>query len=77
MSNVWMADVWISLVVFLCLSGASVTAMYVWPILPARHRDDDTSAVVRLIANIPWRRCGPDRTAASAGGGSRRHRRRF
>jgi len=47
-----MTEVWIAVIILGCLSTASVGAMVLSPKMPARHRDDDTNAVVRLIANI-------------------------
>lgn len=47
-----MSDGQIALLVFACLAVASIGAMLVTPTLPERHRSDETSAVVRLIANI-------------------------
>jgi len=42
----------VAVIVFACLSAASLVAMLVTPSLPERHRHDETAAVVRLIANI-------------------------
>lgn len=42
----------IALVVFALLSGASYTCVHFYPRLRASHRDDETNAVVRLVANI-------------------------
>lgn len=47
-----MIEAWVAAVVFTCLLGASLMAMFISQVLPARHRDDDTANVVRLIANI-------------------------
>lgn len=47
-----MNDLQIALVVFACLAAASLGAMLVTPVLPERHRSEETGAVVRLIANI-------------------------
>lgn len=47
-----MNDIWISATVFICLSAASIGVMYLSPILPAHHRDEETNTVVRLVANI-------------------------
>ena len=47
-----MTDYSIALLVFVCLSTASLGAMLISPKLPARHRDDDTNAIIRLVANI-------------------------
>ena len=47
-----MNELAVAAVVFLCLAAASLGAMFVTPALPERHRSDETSAVVRLIANI-------------------------
>lgn len=38
--------------VFLCLVSASLIAMVISPRLAARHRDEETNTVVRLVANI-------------------------
>jgi hypothetical protein len=45
-------EIWVSLAVFLCLAGGSLGAMQVSPRMPARHRDEETNAVIRLVANI-------------------------
>lgn len=42
----------IALIIFICLVTASLGSLAVYPRLPARYRDDDTSSVIRLIANI-------------------------
>lgn len=47
-----MNELVIAVIVFVCLAAASLGAMFVSPALPDRHRSDETSAVVRLIANI-------------------------
>lgn len=47
-----MIEVWAAAIVFASLFGASLAAMFISPLLPARHRDDDTNTIVRLIANI-------------------------
>jgi hypothetical protein len=47
-----MNHVWIAAIIFGCLSTASIGAMLLSPKMHLRHRDDETSAVVRLIANI-------------------------
>ena len=39
-------------IVFVCLSAASIGMMYLYPRLSARHRDDETNTVLRLVANI-------------------------
>jgi hypothetical protein len=41
-----------ALLIFLCLTGASLGTLFLHTRLPARHREDDTQNVVRLIANI-------------------------
>ena len=46
------SDFWISAIVFVCLSAASLGVMYLTPILPQHHRDEETNTVVRLVANI-------------------------
>ncbi|KQQ34794.1 hypothetical protein ASG19_13530 [Rhizobium sp. Leaf306] len=47
-----MNEIWIAAMIFVCLSAASNGAMVLSPKMPARHRDDETNAVVRLVANI-------------------------
>lgn len=47
-----MSEFWFAAAVFVSLATASLVTMYVSPVLPARHRDDDTNAVIRLMANI-------------------------
>ena len=47
-----MNGVSIATVVFFALVIASLGAMFVSPMLPKHHRDDDTNTVVRLLANI-------------------------
>ncbi|MGF6175515.1 hypothetical protein [Ensifer sp. 4252] len=47
-----MSAILIAVAAFLCLSVAALGMMHVYPKLPARHRDDDTNTVVRLVANI-------------------------
>src|SRR5262245_22800407 len=47
-----MGEVLIAATMFACLSIASLSALHFYPKLPARHRDDDTNTVVRLLANI-------------------------
>lgn len=47
-----MSESGIAAIVFVCLAVASLGAMSLYPKLPARHRDDETNAVVRLVANI-------------------------
>ena len=41
-----------ALLVFSCLTGASLGALLIYVRLPAHHQQDDTQNVVRLIANI-------------------------
>jgi hypothetical protein len=41
-----------AVVVFLCLTAASLGSLLTHSRLPARHRSDDTQTVVRLVANI-------------------------
>ena len=41
-----------SIAVFVILCSASFGVMWLCPKLPARHRDDETNTIVRLIANI-------------------------
>jgi hypothetical protein len=47
-----MKETLFALVVFICLTGASLGALLLHVKLPAHHRHDDTLNVVRLIANI-------------------------
>lgn len=47
-----MNEVRIAIFVFLCLAGASLGALFSYERLPPHQRQDDTHAVVRLIANI-------------------------
>lgn len=47
-----MIETVLAAVVFACLLSASLGAMAVSPRLAARHKDDETNAVVRLVANI-------------------------
>ncbi|KOF14544.1 hypothetical protein AC244_26250 [Ensifer adhaerens] len=47
-----MSAILIAVAAFLCLTVAALGMMHVYPKLPARHRDDDTNTVVRLVANI-------------------------
>jgi hypothetical protein len=41
-----------AVLVFLCLTAASLGSLLTHGSLPARHRSDDTQTVVRLVANI-------------------------
>ena len=47
-----MNEVRIAIFVFLCLTGASLGTLFSYERLPPHQRQDDTQAVVRLIANI-------------------------
>ncbi|WP_245973807.1 DUF4239 domain-containing protein [Bosea caraganae] len=47
-----MNEVRIAVFVFLCLTGASLGALFFYEKLPAHQRQDDTHNVMRLIANI-------------------------
>lgn len=47
-----MESVWIATGVFVCLLLASLLMMHWYPKLSARHRDEETNTVVRLVANI-------------------------
>jgi len=47
-----MNEVRIAIFVFLCLTGASLGALFSYERLPLHQRQDDTQTVVRLIANI-------------------------
>jgi hypothetical protein len=45
-------NIWVGLGVFACLSVASLSTMHFYPKLPPRLRDEDTNAVLRLVANF-------------------------
>ncbi len=47
-----MEFIWIAVAIFACLLTASLSMMHLYPKLAARHRDDETNTVVRLVANI-------------------------
>ena len=47
-----MNEVLFALLVFFCLTGASLGSLLLFTRLPVHHRRDDTQNVVRLIANI-------------------------
>jgi hypothetical protein len=47
-----MNEVFIALAVFIGLCAASLVTMFLCPMLPARHRDDQTTSTVRLIISI-------------------------
>lgn len=47
-----MESIWIAVSVFICLLSAALLMMRVYPRLAARHKDEETNAVVRLVANI-------------------------
>ncbi|NTE85643.1 DUF4239 domain-containing protein [Agrobacterium rubi] len=47
-----MSEIWLASGVFICLLSASLGAMAISPRLSARHKDDETNAVIRLVANI-------------------------
>lgn len=47
-----MTSPWISLLVFVCLSGSALGMLFLYPRLPSRHRDDATETVLRLVAGI-------------------------
>lgn len=47
-----MNELVVAVIVFVCLAAASLGAMFVSPVLRDQHRSDETSAVIRLIANI-------------------------
>lgn len=47
-----MESIWIAVAVFICLLAAALLMMHLYPKLSARHRDDETNTVVRLVANI-------------------------
>ncbi|AMR67581.1 bestrophin-like domain [Aquipseudomonas alcaligenes] len=47
-----MESIWITLGTFACLLSAALVMMYWSPRLSARHRDEETNTVVRLVANI-------------------------
>jgi len=47
-----MDEIFVGVAIFVCLAGASLACLAVYPRLPEHHRQDDTSAVVRLAANL-------------------------
>ncbi|MBP1881584.1 hypothetical protein [Agrobacterium rubi] len=47
-----MSETFIAALIFCCLCVSSIGAVFVSPKMAVRHRDDETSAVVRLVANI-------------------------
>jgi hypothetical protein len=47
-----MHDILVGAAIFLCLVAASLGSLVASERLPARHREDDTHNVVRLVANI-------------------------
>lgn len=47
-----MESIWISVLAFACLISAALIMMLLYPRLSARHRDEETNTVVRLVANI-------------------------
>lgn len=47
-----MESIWIAAGIFVCLLSASLLMMHWYPKLSARHRDEETNTVVRLVANI-------------------------
>jgi hypothetical protein len=47
-----MESIWVAVGIFICLLSASLSMMHLYPKLAARHKDDDTNTVVRLVANI-------------------------
>ncbi|TIQ33543.1 MAG: DUF4239 domain-containing protein [Mesorhizobium sp.] len=47
-----MGEVLVGTAIFACLAGAALVSLMVHERFPAHHRQDDTSAVVRLAANL-------------------------
>ena len=47
-----MGEVVVGVAIFACLAGAALTTLLAYERLPAHHRQDETSAVVRLAANL-------------------------
>lgn len=47
-----MHEALVGVAVFVCLAGASLVSLTVYDKLPSHHRQDDTSDVVRLTANL-------------------------
>ncbi|MDD0843170.1 bestrophin-like domain [Pseudomonas sp. Gutcm_11s] len=47
-----MESIFIAVGIFVCLLSASLLMMHWYPKLSARHRDEETNTVVRLVANI-------------------------
>ncbi|MGX8008498.1 bestrophin-like domain [Mesorhizobium sp. ORM8.1] len=47
-----MGEVVAGVAIFACLAGAALASLMIYPHFPEHHRQDDTSAVVRLSANL-------------------------
>lgn len=47
-----MGEMLVGAAIFACLAGASLVSLMVHERFPAHHLQDDTSAVVRLAANL-------------------------
>jgi hypothetical protein len=47
-----MGEIGIAILIFLCLSGASLGCLATYERLPAHHRHDETYNLVRVVANI-------------------------
>jgi hypothetical protein len=47
-----MGEVLVAVAIFACLAGAALASLIIYPRFPEHHRQDDTSAVVRLAANL-------------------------
>ncbi|MDX8480503.1 hypothetical protein RFN28_18845 [Mesorhizobium sp. VK24D] len=47
-----MVEVLVGVAIFACLAGAALVSLLIYERFPAHHRQDDTSAVVRLAANL-------------------------
>jgi hypothetical protein len=47
-----MNEILVGVLIFLCLVAASLGSLLIYTRLPERHREDSTSNVVRLVANI-------------------------
>ncbi|MGQ2907052.1 MAG: bestrophin-like domain [Aliihoeflea sp.] len=47
-----MTNLGLSILVFCCLAGSALAMLFAYPRLPARHRDEATETVLRLVAGI-------------------------
>jgi hypothetical protein len=47
-----MGEILAGVAIFVCLAGAALAGLLIFPRFPEHHRQDDTGAVVRLAANL-------------------------